>query len=157
MRPYLLFIIMLVVLLTVLSCEPPDRNIAEYVLDNMTVTVDEIGIDSLGLLGANLTVVARVNNRTDKSINFDRVSYDVYYQGRVIGSGAHTEKWRLNSNGDTVVEMPLTASYYDATTTFLSLGADDRVTVKGVASGISVWGKHEYPFEVETSIVNKTQ
>jgi hypothetical protein len=157
MGKYVLAFFTVAAVLAVLSCEPPDRNIAEYVLDHTTITVDEIGIDSLGLLGANMTVVARVNNRTDKSVDFDRVAYDVYYQGKAIGSGVYTEKWRLNANGYTVLEMPMTASYYDATTTFLSLGADDLATVKGVASGISVWGKHEYPFEVETHIVNRAQ
>jgi len=118
-------------------------------LDDVEIKVDRVGVQSLALTGATLTIHTQVINHSDVNFAFKGMDYEIYYQGRLIGSG-HDEKYRtIGPRCENTFEFAVNASYADTVSTFLNLGRDDVCLVKGRATTISVVGKAPVDFSVE--------
>jgi LEA14-like dessication related protein len=113
------------------------------------VRVDRVAVQSLGLAGATLNVHTRVVNRSDVNFSFKGVDYEIYYQGRLIGSGRDERYRTIHPRGEDDFVFAVQTSYADAVSTFMTLGEDDVCLVKGRVGTISVAGKHALDFAVE--------
>jgi LEA14-like dessication related protein len=113
------------------------------------IQVDRVAVQSLGLTGAVLNIHTRVVNRSDVNFSFQGIDYEVYYQGRLVGSGRDERYRTIHSRAEDEFDFAVQTSYADAVGIFANLGEDDVCLVKGRVGTISVAGKHTVDFAVE--------
>lgn len=113
------------------------------------IRVDRVAVQSLGLTGAVLNIHTRVVNRSDVNFSFKGMDYEVYYQGRLVGSGRDERYHTIHPRAEDEFVFAVQTSYADAVSTFMTLGEDDVCLVKGRVGTISVAGKRALDFAVE--------
>ncbi len=113
------------------------------------VQVDRVAVQSLGITGAVLNIHTRVVNRSDVSFSFQGIDYEIYYRGRLVGSGRDERYHTIHPRAEDGFVFAVQTSYAEAVSTFMTLGEEDVCLVKGRVGTISVAGKHPIDFAVE--------
>ena len=81
---------------------------------NLTITLEDVRVESVGLTGAELAIAIRATNPGPVAATIDRTSYVIFVNNISLGEGQNLQKVTVPAGGSVVIAQPISVTYSGA-------------------------------------------